>query len=302
VLDYHLHLWDHGQAPAGVTIDRIAAYWRRAEAQGVTEIAVTEHVFRFQQVVGVLEGFWEDDPQRELHPSMAAWWSGEGRVDLDRYVDVALQARASGLPVVVGLEVDHYPGRMEALAELLDQYPFDVLLGSVHWLGAWAFDEPEVAPFANEWVRRGAERAWTDYAGAIEELAATGAVDVLAHPDYMKTCGPMPLAPDEFYRRIAEAAAASGLAAEVSSAAWAEVDEPYPAPALLTRFRECGVPVTTASDAHDEPDVATRANDLAEIVRRAGYDELAAYRDRRRCAVEIAPSTASRGGTASTAR
>jgi histidinol-phosphatase (PHP family) len=104
----------------------------------------------------------------------------------------------------VGLEVDHYRGRMAALAGLFDQYPFDVLLGSVHWLGAWAFDDPDVGPFADDWVRRGAERAWDGYVAAIEELAASGAVDVLAHPDYMKTCGPMPLAPGDFYDRIVE--------------------------------------------------------------------------------------------------
>jgi hypothetical protein len=62
------------------------------------------------------------------------------------------------------------------------------------------------------------------------------------------------------------------------------------------------VPVTTASDAHDEPDVAARVDDLADIVRRAGYDELAAFRGRRRRRAAIAPSTGSRGGAASTAR
>ena len=287
MLDYHLHLWRHGEEPSGVTIERIAAYWRRAEAAGVREIAVTEHLFRFHQADAALAGFWDDDPNPALRPAMAAAWASEGRVDLERYVEVALEARSAGLPVVLGMEVDHYPGRMDAVASLLEPYPFDVLLGAVHWLGAWGFDEPDVPAFAREWTARGAEAAWDGYVAAVEEIAGSGAVDVLAHPDYIKTCGPSPLALQEFHERIARATAAGGLAAEVSSAAWHEVEEPYPAPTLLERFHRAGVPVTTASDAHHEPDVAYRIRDLRTMLLGAGYEELTAFRRRRPHAVPI---------------
>jgi histidinol-phosphatase (PHP family) len=253
----------------------------------VTEIAVTEHLFRFNQADSALAGFWDDDPNPALRSAMAATWASEDRIDLDRYIEVAVQAKEAGLPVVVGLEVDHYPGRMDKVAALLDSYPFDVLLGAVHWLGAWGFDDDDPA-FVDEWNARGVEGAWNAYVEAIEEIAASGAVDVLAHPDYIKTSGPTPSVPDEFYDRIAEAAAASGLAAEVSSAAWMEVDEPYPAPALLTEFFRRGVPVTTASDAHDVPDVAFRVDDLRGVLDAAGYDQLAAFRGRRRHVIQIA--------------
>jgi histidinol-phosphatase (PHP family) len=287
MLDYHLHLWRHGEEPSGVTVERIAAYWRHAEAAGVREIAVTEHLFRFRQADAALAGFWDDDPNPALRSAMGAAWASEGRIDLDHYVEVALEARSAGLPVVLGMEVDHYPGRMDAVASLLEPYPFDVLLGAVHWLGAWGFDEPEVPAFSQEWSRRGAEQAWDGYVGAIEEIAASGAVDVLAHPDYIKSCGPTPVALEEFHERIADATAAGGLAAEVSSAAWHEVDEPYPAPTLLDRLHRLGVPVTTASDAHDEPDVAYRVDDLRAILLAAGYEELTGFRRRRPHPVRI---------------
>jgi histidinol-phosphatase (PHP family) len=99
----------------------------------------------------------------------------------------------------------------------------------------------------------------------------------------------MPLAPGEFYDRIVEAAAASGLAAEVSSAAWLERREQYRAPALLSRLHDSGVPVRTASDAHDERHVALRVTDLADVVGAVGYDLLAGFRRRRRHSVAIAP-------------
>jgi len=63
--------------------------------------------------------------------------------------------------------------------------------------------------------------------------------------------GRVPAVPDELYERIAEAAVRSGMAAELSSAGWRKpVGEEYPAPPLLKRFVDRGVPLTTASDAH----------------------------------------------------
>lgn len=290
MLDYHLHLWPHGRRAVGETVERLAAYCERAAAAGVAEIAVTEHLFRFAQADAVLGGFWADDPDPALRATMAAYWADHAREDLDAYVDAALAAKAAGLPVVLGLEVDHYAGRMDEVAALLSGYPFDVLLGSVHWLGAWGFDDYEDPAVAAEWDRRGTEEAWRGYTEALEELAASGVCDVLAHPDLCKVTGRVPAVPDEFHDRMAEAAAASGMAAEVSSAGWRKpVGEAYPAPALLRRFAERGVPVTTASDAHDLPDVADRSADLADLVRAAGYTELTAFRGRRPHPVALDP-------------
>ena len=282
MLDYHLHLWPHGRRAEGETVERLAEYCEGAAAGGVTEIAVTEHLFRFAQADAVLAGFWDDDPDPALRRTMAAYWADHAREDLDAYVEAALAAKAAGLPVVLGLEVDHYAGRMDKVAALLAGYPFDVLLGSVHWIGAWGFDDYEDPVVAAEWDRRGTEAAWRGYTDALEELAASGVCDVLAHPDLCKVTGRVPAVPDEFYDRMAEAAAASGLAAEVSSAGWRKpAGEAYPAPALLRRFAQRGVPVTTASDAHHLSDVAHRAQDLRVLVENAGYTELTAYEGRK---------------------
>ena len=88
--------------------------------------------------------------------------------------------------------------------------------------------------------------------------------------------------PDEFYDRITEAAVRSGMAAELSSAGWRKpVGEEYPAPPLLKRFVEPGVPLTTASDAHTLPDVADRADDLRGLLAGAGVSRLRGFRGRR---------------------
>ncbi|HEY4947325.1 MAG TPA: histidinol-phosphatase [Acidimicrobiales bacterium] len=289
MLDYHLHLWPHSQRDAEATIEQVAAYCRRAVEVGVEEIALTEHLFRFTQAKELLGGFWDDLPGEALRPGMAAYWDHHARVDLDTYVEVVQAVKAEGLPVVLGLEVDFYQDRMDEVAGLLADYPFDVLLGSVHWLGTWRFDVLNDPLVLAEWDARNIDAVWDEYTRAMEELAASGVCDVFAHPDLVKIAGRMPAVPDEFYDRIAEAAVRSGMAAELSSAGWRKpVGEEYPAPPLLRRFIDRGVPLTTASDAHSLPDVADRADDLRDLLVAAGVTRLRAFHNRQPYEVTVA--------------
>jgi histidinol-phosphatase (PHP family) len=164
---------------------------------------------------------------------------------------------------------------MDQVAELLAQYPFDVLLGSVHWVGAWRFDDLSDPPSLREWSVRAVDDCWDAYTGALEELAATRSCDVLAHPDLVKVAGHVPGQPAEWWDRIAEAAVATG--------------EQYPARGLLDRFAARGVPFTTASDAHRLDHVADRADDLRALLAAVGVGRLRAFRRR-------VPTTVAVGG------
>jgi histidinol-phosphatase (PHP family) len=282
VLDYHLHLWPHAEHETPLRLDQLAAYCERAQEAGVTELAVTEHLFRFRQAEALLGGFWDDERvPPALAESMAEYWKFHATADLDAYVECAQAAKAAGLPVVIGLEVDYYEDRMDTVAGLLRGYPFDVLLGSVHWVGAWRFDDLDDPASMAEWSAREVDACWDAYTEAMEELAASGTCDVLAHPDLIKVAGHVPDAPEEWWDRIAEAASASGMAAEVSSAGWRKpVAEQFPATGLLERLVARGVPLTTASDAHRLEHVADRADDLRSLLAAAGTGVLQGYRAR----------------------
>ncbi len=290
MLDYHLHLWPHSEHETPLRLEQLAEYCARAQAVGVTELAVTEHLFRFRQADALVGGFWDDGRvPPALAESMARYWKFHATADLDAYVACAQEAKEAGLPVVIGLEVDYYEGRMDAVADLLSGYPFDVLLGSVHWVGGWRFDDLGDPVSMAEWSARRVDACWDAYTEALEELAASGACDVLAHPDLIKVAGHIPTAPAEWWDRIAEAAAVSGMAAEVSSAGWRKpVAEQYPALGLLERFVARGVPLTTASDAHRLEHVADRADDLRAVLAAAGAGALQGYRARKAYPVAVA--------------
>jgi histidinol-phosphatase (PHP family) len=298
MLDYHVHLWPHPERadPLELRLERLALYCDRARDEGVDEIALTEHFFRFRQGHACVGDFWRDDPNPEFVATMSAYFAHHATADLDEYVEAALAAKRAGLPVVLGLEVDYYAGQMDAVGRLLSGYPFDVLLGSVHWLGNWNFDLTRDEVAMEEWKRRDLGDVWRAYAEALAELAGTKACDVLAHPDFVKMPGYWPAAAaiEECHDRIAEAASSFAMAAEINSGGWrAPCEEQFPALGLLDRFRQRGVPVTTASDSHGSTNVAFRAKELREIASRAGYTTLRAFSERRGydVALDTAPRT-----------
>ncbi|MGO9911671.1 MAG: PHP domain-containing protein [Acidimicrobiales bacterium] len=288
MIDYHVHLWPHAErADEGeLALDRISRYTDQAEAAGVGEIALTEHFFRFVQGRAVVDRWWESCTERGGQPLNAeaeAYFDHHATADLDKYVETAVAAKEAGLPVVVGLEVDYYPGRMDKVSQLLAGYPFDVLLGSVHWIESWMFDIVSDAIQMEEWDRWPYADVWRAYADALAELADTKACDVLAHPDLVKAAGRFPdrAVIDECEERIAEAAASSGMAAEMSSAGMLKLcREDYPSASLLERFGAKRVPITFASDAHGVGRVGNRIDVLHRTAVRAGFGSVRRFRSR----------------------
>ncbi|HEY7930690.1 MAG TPA: histidinol-phosphatase [Acidimicrobiales bacterium] len=288
MLDYHLHLWPHAESSTWFQLDQIAAYCDEAARHGVRELALTEHANRFVQVRDVVGPWWLRQGHEPTSSVMAAYWDFHARSSLDEYVELAQRAKDEGLPVKIGLEVDYHRDQMDELSALYRDYPFDVLIGSVHWIDAWGFDDLDNEVTMREWALRDVERCWDDYARAMEELAATGVVDVLAHPDLIKVAGFLPTAPQMYWDRLSEAARAAGLAVECSSAGWTKpIGEQYPAEGLLDRFVAAGVAFTTASDAHRLEKVSARVEELAALLEARGVVELASFDARVRSMVPL---------------
>ena len=284
--DYHLHLHPHhpepdappmGEYPPGY----IDQYVEQAVARGCTEIGFTEHLYRCVESELILGRWWEDDPNPLLAEEIAEIVRTERNLSLARYVEVVLDAKQRGLPVKLGLEVDFQPGTEEKIMALLAPYPFDFLIGSVHWVGAWWPDRREgLAEFARVGVRAGYER----YFAAEAMLAASGLVDVLAHADFVKRAGAhITPPPVDLYEPVVRCAVASGTAVEVSSAGLRQAaKEVYPAPAFLQMFHDAGVPITLASDAHRPSDAAWGMPEIIAAARAAGYSRHLRFEARQR--------------------
>jgi histidinol-phosphatase (PHP family) len=288
VIDLHTHLWPH-EAPATLqSYDELARTCEIAAALGVEQIAITEHCNRFEEIADVALGLWRRDGIPALRAAAEHVWEAERGAHLDDYVDLLVAAQDRGLPILIGLEVDHLPGANDAISDILSAYPFDLLLGSVHWIGPWLFDAYDNEVFAAEWRSRSVDDVWGAYVDAVAELAQSGRVDVVAHIDVIKVAGYRPRDLGPFEARMCAAIEAGGVAVEVSSAGLRKpAGELYPSPALLRSLCEAGVALTTATDAHRPEQLGSGYDDVRRALREQGVDTITTFSRRRRQQVPL---------------
>jgi histidinol-phosphatase (PHP family) len=277
-IDSHVHLQPHGQRPP-VNRARLDEYVAAATANGIEGFAVTEHLFRFHEAYDLLMGWWDRDPNPALARMVEHYWQDHVNLRLPEYVELVEEGKKDGLPIVLGLEMDWIPGKVEELRLLLAPYAWDIVLGSVHWIGAFGFDD---AAFLREWERRDADQVFREYAGLIGELADSGLADVLAHPDLPKLFGHQPTNRGWFHQALVAAATRGGCAVEINTNGLNKAGGIYPDVELLRAARAAGLPVTLASDAHTPDRVGADFVVAAAHAKSAGYEEFCFYRARQR--------------------
>jgi histidinol-phosphatase (PHP family) len=282
--DYHVLLHDHGEPapgspdPGTFPREHIERYVEATAARGVEEVCFTEHLFRMRESDPVLGAFWRNEPDPVAAHTIRII-ENECNMVLDEYVAAIIDAKDSGLPVLLGLEVDYFPEKIDAVLDLLAPCPWDLLVGGVHWIGGFAFDEVEMVP---EFNRRGVDQVFQAYFDLETQLAASGTVDVLAHADLIKKHGHRATGDlTDVYASLARATASSGTLVEVSSAGLTErCEEIFPSHGLLSAFQDAGVGMTMASDTHVPEGSGWGIDLVADQARKAGYSRRALFRQR----------------------
>lgn len=262
IVDYHLHL----RAPDESIDHSLVGVERFVEAageRGIDEIGLTEHVYYFKQT----RSLWSVP----YHLDRCVY-------DIEPYVDAIVEAKRQGLPVKLGIEVDYVPGREAETGAVLAPYPWDYVLGSIHYLGAFGIDnEPTLISEV------GVEEAWRRYYEALAGAAASGLFDSLAHPDLVRMHGPEI---DWNWGEVASSLEGEGVCIEVSSSGLYKLHAKlYPNPELLREARARGTAITLASDAHVPQNVGRDLDRTIEHARAAGYGTVTVF-DRRQARQE----------------
>ena len=258
--DLHWHTRRCGHAAGGME-----EYVAAARAAGIRCGGFADHI----------PMYWLPRERRDPGVAMA-------EEELPRYVSRVkqLQRENPDLQLGLGIEADYIPGWEGRLGELLSGLPFDYVIGSVHYLDGWGFDNPALLA---EYDRRDIDRLYREYFEQLCRAAASGLFDVLAHPDLIKKFGfraSMDLNP--LYADAARELAESGVCVEVNTAGLAApVREIYPALEFLVHCRRRGVPATVGSDAHRPEQVGRHMGEALQLLRRAGYREVVIFKQRK---------------------
>ena len=190
------------------------------------------------------------------------------------------------ITIKFALEGDFFPGTEAWVREFNAKSEFDYVIGSVHYLGEWGFDNPlYVGKFDNVDI----DEVYISYYDYIKRSAQSGLFDIVGHCDLVKKFGHRPKKNiEEVLRETFKVVKESGMAVEINTSGLRKpVKEVYPSEQILKIVSEYGIPLTLGSDAHTPTDVG-RDFDLAkQLVEKYGKDKISLFTKRERSEVKI---------------
>lgn len=257
IVDYHMHTSLCGHATG-----QPAEYVQQALKAGLEEIGFSDHApFLPRKAPGITM-------DREQLP------------EYYRMIEDVRREYEGRLRVKVGIEADFIPGYEEKTKAILDEYSYDYVIGSVHYIQNWGFDNPEEN---QKWKEQDVNAVYRDYYALLRRSAQSGLFDIMGHVDLVKKFGHRPA--EDLRDEIEETSRVfkeTGMAIEINTAGLRKpVKEIYPALDILKIYAAAGVALTFGSDAHAPHDVGCDFDKALELARAAGYTEYVLFKKRK---------------------
>ncbi|ATX81933.1 histidinol-phosphate phosphatase [Mariprofundus ferrinatatus] len=266
VPDYHMHTPRCNHATGTV-----ADYADAAIAAGLREIGMSDH----SPMPGDYDKAWR-----------------MGHFELKDYITEVEHARkkyAEQLTIRLGIEADFHPGTETYVMEMIETHPWDYVIGSVHYIGDWGFDNPDTIQIWDTWR---IEDAYCAYFKLVEQSAQSGLFNIIGHPDLIKKFGHRPpsdsKAVNDAIESMLQAVKKADVALEISSAGLRKpVGEIYPQARIVKRAAELGIPFSFGSDAHAPAEVGHAMNECLDHLISLGVTEIACFEKRQRMMLPI---------------
>ncbi len=269
-IDYHTH-----HERCGHAVGKLEEYVKRGIKLGLQQLGLSDHL----PLIHV-------DPA-SYYPEMAM-----PMAELPRYVEecLTLKERYRGvIDLRVGLEADYIEGYEDQIREILSPYPWDYLIGSVHFLGEWDITDHRQV---DGWEGKDELEVYRLYYDAVKKSALSGLYDIIGHMDVIKRFGYGPQTPEgkaevrtlelETLKVIAD----SGIAMELNASGLTKpCAEMFPAEHLLQEAFKLSIPLTLGSDAHDPAKLGDGLQEARSMLWHTGFRELAVFEGRRRTTV-----------------
>jgi histidinol-phosphatase (PHP family) len=261
--DYHIHTPYCGHAQGA-----IIEYVNTALEKGLSEICFTDHLGRYYLKKSQKKRYWD--------------W-GMDQSALERYVtelqDVAVIYKDE-ITIKTGLEIDYIEGAEDILTPLIDIYPFDFLLGSIHCLPSFGWKHIANYTVQDSWP------LFREYFSAVKTAIVTGIFSAIAHIDFIWRYAKWPdkNSPEIFnaLEEIACLAAKRNTAIELNSNGylWSQIytirgGDPFHV--LLEALKKHNTSLTIGSDAHKPEYVGKAFGDIASVLKLKGILRYCTY-------------------------
>jgi histidinol-phosphatase (PHP family) len=253
-LDAHMHTTLSPDSTVPIDV-----YAGSAVERGIAEIAITDHV-DFEPGAPAF-GFTTFEDRERIVRGAAERWGPQG------------------VQIRFGVELTYDRSWEADIRAHLDRHAYDFTIGSVHDRIVSPYNPARVAA----WVEgRSLAEIVAPYFDEVAAAARSGLFDAIGHIDGVKrylfphvTPAAFEAAP-ELYEPILLGLVESGTALEVNTSGLRySIQQAFPYPAIVARFRELGGrAVTVGSDAHRPEHFAWALADGYSIAAEAGFSEL----------------------------
>jgi histidinol-phosphatase (PHP family) len=255
--DYHIHTPFCGHA-----IGMPDAYIRQAAKIGLKELGFSDHAPMVHKPMPGVTMSLEDLPK------------------YNALIEQVRESYASQISIKIGLEADFLPGYESKTKSIIDSYPYDYIIGSVHFIDDWAFDDPACREY---WNKYDVNEVYRKYYALLRQSAKTGFYQIIGHCDLPKKFGARPTIDltDEI-KATAKVFKDTGVAVEINTAGLRKpIGEMYPSRHCLKIYCEAGVPLIFGSDAHNPEDVGRDFEDAVNLAKFVGYTEYLTFKNRK---------------------
>ncbi|SDT21400.1 histidinol-phosphatase (PHP family) [Paenibacillaceae bacterium GAS479] len=259
---------------------------RCGHAEGNIEDYIVAGISAGLDVIGISDHspyFGSEDDHPNPGISMA-------RSSLPGYVDevLALKKKYEGrIEVLLGMESDYFPEHAETYRTAYELYPFDYLIGSVHFSGGKSIFNRNRWKGLSDAVQAEQKR---EYYELIRQSALCGMFQILGHIDAMKGYYPAfsDIPASESIDLTLQAIAGSQSAIEINTSGKTKtVGGWYPSEAILERALHYGVKVSFGSDSHVPARVGDDWEEVRSTLRAIGFKEWFFYRQKQPVAVPL---------------
>lgn len=260
MIDGHMHL-EYGP----LDVEYLMKFVKVAQEKGIDTIQILDHTHRFLEFAPMYEHVKDSAQQQKV------WFEKKTLEPLSDYFTLIETVKAMELPIEVrfGLEVCYAPKDKEFLKDLLAQYPYDFLIGSIHSIDGLLYD---MAGFSKEilWDKFDTNAIYKRYYEIMEDMIASDLFTQIGHPDQLKLFNHYPtydLIPT--YERIAKLAKEHDVYMETNTGAHYRYrhkdigtnDE------FMQVMKRYGVKIMTASDAHKPDHVGSYIKEVTEMTK-----------------------------------
>jgi len=255
--DYHIHTYLCGHA-SGEPFE----YVEHAIKIGLKEIGFSDHAPMVSH----------DDPTVTMSKEQLPFYHDTLEILREKYKDQ--------IEIKIGIEADFIPGYEEKTKKILAAYPYDYVIGSVHYIGDWGFDNSNEK---QKLAESNINDVYRKYYNLLRLSAKSGMFDIMAHVDLVKKFGHYPTENlKEEVENTSKVFKDSGVAIELNTSGLRKpAREMYPSALSLKIYAQADVPLVFGSDSHQPEDVGKDFIEAIRIAKKVGYKEFLTFKNRK---------------------